>query len=200
MPGERRDVRRPFPQRRDGNADDIETEPQVGAKPVGRHFLVEPAVGRGDDAGVDAAGHVLAHAADLAVLQHAQQLGLRAGGQLADFIEKDRAAIGLFEQPRALADSAGEGPARVAEELGLEQIVGERGAVDRAEPAVAPRPEAVHAAGDELLAAAALPFDEHGIGRAGGAMHGGAKRNRGVARAEKLADARVRRRQRRLVE
>ncbi len=81
------------------DADDVEAESQVGAKPVGRDFLVEPAVRRRHDARVDAARHVLADAPDLPVLQHAQQLGLRARRQLADLVEEERAAVGLLEEP-----------------------------------------------------------------------------------------------------
>ena len=127
----------------------------------GRDLLVEPAIGGRDDAGVDAARHVLADAPHFPILQHAQQLGLRARRQLADLVEEHRAAIGFLEEPGALADRPGERAARVAEELRLEQVVGEGRAVDRAQAAVAPRTEPMHAAGDELLAAAALPFDEH---------------------------------------
>ena len=130
-------------QRRHDDADDVEAEAQVGAEPAGRDFLVEPAVGRRDDPHVDAARHVLADAPDLAVLQHAQQLGLRARRQLADLVEEQRAAVRLLEEPGALAHRAGERAARVAEELRLEQVVGERRAVDRAEPPIAPGPEAV---------------------------------------------------------
>ena len=134
---------------------------QVGAEAARRDLVVEPAIGGGDDADVDAARHVLADAPHLAVLEHAQQLGLRARRQLADFVEEQRAAVGFLEEAGALADRAGEGAAGVAEQLGLEQIVGERRAVDRAQAAVAPRPEPMHAARDQLLAAAALAFDEH---------------------------------------
>ena len=150
--------------------DDVEAEAQVGAEAAGSDFLVEPAVGGRDDARVDAARHVLADPADFAFLQHAQQLGLRARRELADLVEKQRAAVRFLEQAGALAHRAGERAARVAEELRFEQVVGERGAVDRAEPAVAPRPETMDRARDELLAAAALPFDQDGKRRARGAQ------------------------------
>ena len=39
----------------------------------------------------------------------------------------------LLEQPGALGDRAGERAARVAEQLGLDQFVGQRRAVERAE-------------------------------------------------------------------
>ena len=63
-------------------------------------------------------------------------------------------------RPGAVGDRAGEGAARVAEQLRLEQLVGQRRAVDVAEPALAPRAELVHRPRHQLLADAALPFDQ----------------------------------------
>src|SRR6202008_933278 len=57
---------------------------------------------------------------------------------------------------------AGEGALLVAEELALEQRVGQRGAVDGDERLAPARGEVVDGLGDELLAGAALALDEHG--------------------------------------
>jgi len=42
-----------------------------------------------------------AHALDLALLEHAQKRDLRLGGQVPDFIQEDRAAVGGFETAKA---------------------------------------------------------------------------------------------------
>ena len=66
----------------------------------------------------------------------------------------------------------GERPLLVAEELGLEQRLGNRRAVDRDEGPVGPRAQRVQRAREELLAGAALAFEQHGrVGRRG-AMQG----------------------------
>ena len=135
------------------------------AKATRGGFVAQRAIGGGDDAGIDAAREVLADAAHLAVLDDAQQLRLPARRQLADFVEEQRAAVGFLEQPGAFGERAGEGAARVAEELGLEELVGQRGAVDRAEPAMTPRPMLMQRPRDQLLAAAALAFDQDVEGR-----------------------------------
>ena len=57
---------------------------------------------------------------------------------------------------------AGEGTALVAEELGLEELEGEGGAVDLDEGALAAGGAVVDGAGDELLADAGLAPDEDG--------------------------------------
>ena len=55
------------------------------------------AVGGGDHAHVDAARRRAADAQHLALLQHAQQLGLEVGADLADLVEEQRAAVGALE-------------------------------------------------------------------------------------------------------
>ena len=79
------------------------------------------------------AGAVLAEPPNLALLQHAQQLGLRPRRELADLVEEQGAAVRLLEQPGTRPNRAGERAARVAEQLGLDELVGEGGAVDRGE-------------------------------------------------------------------
>ena len=69
-------------------------------------------------------GHVLADAAHLALLQHAQQFRLRAPRQLHGLVEEQRALIGLLEQAGPLGECAGERAARVPEQLRFEQVFG----------------------------------------------------------------------------
>ena len=76
----------------------------------------------------------------------------------------------LFEHAGAVGDRAGERAARVAEQLGLDEVVGQRGAIQRAERAMTPRPAAVNRARDQFLAAAALAVDQHGKRRGRGAL------------------------------
>ena len=71
--------------------------------------------------------------------------------------------------PGLRADGAGERALLVAEELGLEQVLGNRRAVDRDKRAVGARAERVQRAREQLLAGAALAFEQHrrvGAGRA----------------------------------
>ena len=55
---------------------------------------------------------------ELVLLEHAQELRLRDRADVADFVEKERAAVGLLDAPRRLV-GAGECALLVAEELGL---------------------------------------------------------------------------------
>src|SRR5207247_752541 len=102
-----------------------------------------------------------ADAQDLALLQHAQELHLDVGRDLGDLVEEERAAVGALEAAGARRDGARERALLVAEELALEDALGEGLHVDgdeRAADAVAP---VVEQAGNELLARAALALDQH---------------------------------------
>ena len=88
--------------------DDVEAEEEVLAEAAGLHVVFEVAVRRRDDAHVGLARARLAQPLELTFLQEAQQLGLQAGGQLADLVEEQRAALGGLDPPRLIADRAGE--------------------------------------------------------------------------------------------
>src|SRR5256886_13194337 len=107
-----------------------------------------------------------AEALELALLEHAQDLGLGHGREAGDLVEEERAPVGQLEAALLPPRRAGERALLVAEQLRLEQRLGERGAVDRDERAAAPRRARVDGAGDELLAGAALALDEHRGGAA----------------------------------
>ena len=73
-----------------------------------------------------------------------------------------RAALGLHQQPGAVLAGVGERAPLVAEQLALQQGLGHRGAVDGHERPAPPLAAFVQRLGDQVLARAALPRDEHG--------------------------------------
>src|SRR5262249_6559580 len=87
---------------------------------------------------------------------------LHDGAHLPDLVEEEDAARGLLDAPGLGRQRARERPALVPEELGLEEILGQRRTVDRHERPVLPRRGAVHEARDDLLARARLALDEDG--------------------------------------
>ena len=60
-------------------------------------FLLEVPVGRRDDPAVGGQQGVTAHAAELSLLQHAQQLRLQRQRHVGDLVEEQGAAGGLLE-------------------------------------------------------------------------------------------------------
>src|SRR5256885_6101028 len=132
-----------------------------------RSHLRETLVGRRDDADVHPKRLRAAEALELALLEHAQDLGLGHRREVGALVEEERAPAGQLEAALLPPRRAGERALLVAEQLRLEQRLGQRGAVDRDERAAAPRRARVDRAGDELLAGAALALDEHRRGAAG---------------------------------
>ncbi len=82
--------------------DDREAVEEIGAEAPGVDLATQVAVGGGDDAHVDALDALAADAADLALAQGAQQLGLQLQRQLPQLVEEDGAAVRPLE--RALRD------------------------------------------------------------------------------------------------
>ena len=159
--GQQADVLGALPQRRKLNAHDIEPVEQILAERFFGDFLLEIVVRRRDDAHVGLERFIAADAGEFAFLQHAQDLSLQGQRHVADFVEKQRAAIALLEAAHPRAGGAGEGALFVAEELALEQMLRDGRAIDGDEPLRAPLAVVVNGAGDELLARAALAGDHH---------------------------------------
>ena len=126
------------------------------------HQLGQVLVGGEDEARAQGDELVRAQAAELHLLQNAQQLDLGEEAEVADFVEEERAVGGLLEVAFAGADRTGEGAFLVAEELGFDQGLGNGAAGDGDERLLGARAEVVNGAGDQLLAGAAFAGDEHG--------------------------------------
>ena len=99
-------------------------------------------------------------------MQHAQHLGLRLRAHVPDFVEENRAAIRLFELADLFLSRAGEGPFFVAEQLRLDEFLGDCRAVHLHEPVAAAQAVAVDRTRDELFAGSAFTEQQHGrVGR-----------------------------------
>ncbi len=171
-------------QRRQGHRHDVQPVVEVLAELAALHLGGEVAVRRRDEPHVDLDGLHPAHPLELLLLEDAEELDLEGGRDVADLVEEERAAVGELEAPLLAADGAGEGALLVAEELGLEERLGEGRAVHLDEGLVGARRLLVKRLGDELLAGAGLAQDEDG----------GAGRARRASRPRRPPAARGRRR------
>ena len=162
---EPRDVLSPLAQGRHRDREDVEPVPEVLAEAAGLHLLVQPAVGGGHEAHVRLQRRGPAHALELAVLDHPQELGLQLEGQLADLVEEEGGAVGDLEAPLALGDGPGESALLVPEELALDEGGRQRRAVELDERPVPAGAQAVERVGDELLPDARLALEEDGARR-----------------------------------
>ena len=112
---------------------DVEAEIQILAERATLHLGQQVAVGGGEDAHVHAHRRRAAQPVDLAFLQGAQQLRLQADIHFADLVEQQRPAIRRLEFADTACDGAGERALLVAEQLGLQQVLGDRRTVQRDE-------------------------------------------------------------------
>ncbi len=130
MGRQKRNILRPFAQRRQVDLHHVEAVIEVLAeRPLGDQAF-EVAVGGGDDAHVHLDALRAADALETPLLEYAQQLGLHGQRHVADLVEENGAAVGHLEAAAALADGAGEGALLVAEQLALQKGFGQGGAVD----------------------------------------------------------------------
>src|SRR6185437_3768321 len=143
--------------------DDVEAEEQVLAESALANGRLEIAIGGGDDACGE--GHAVRGSdwLDLLFLEGAEQLRLQVYGQVADFVQEERAAAGCLHQALPGLHRAGEGALHVAEELGFDEGWYEGRTIHRNEGLRAAGAGKMDRASDELLAGAALAENQNGI-------------------------------------
>src|SRR5204863_6619313 len=154
---------------RDLDRNDVETVVEVLTESALADQRLEVAVGRRDDAHVHPDRVLAPNALERLLLERPEDFRLRLETHVADLVEEERAAVREFELAAAAGQRPGERALLVAEELGLDQLLRDRGAVDLDERPLAPRRPRVDGARDQLLAAAVRAADEHAArGRGGG--------------------------------
>ena len=171
-----RNLLSPLPERGNADLDHIEAVVEVLAELATVHRLLQVAIRGGDHARVDIDQPVSPDAREAKVLEHVEELGLENERQLRDLVQVDGALVRVLELPRLPPMRAREGALLVAEELGLEQPLGNGGAVDLDEGPLAARGRHMDGAGDEILAHTALTSDQNGRVGVGNALDDGANR------------------------
>jgi hypothetical protein len=105
---------------------------------------------------------------DLPLLESGQQLGLEVERQIAHLVEEQGAAVRRLQAADRGRPRVGEGALHMPEQLGFEEVLGDRAQVDRDHDIVGAARAAVKLARDELLAGAVLAEDQDiGLGRPG---------------------------------
>ena len=161
MLGEQRNVFAAGAQRRQVDGDDVEAVEKIFAEAAIAHGLAQIDVGGGEDAHIHLNLLNAAEVHEAAVLQHAQNLGLRVHAHGGDLVEEERAAVGDFEEALLGRDGRSERALDVAEERGLEQLRRHGAGVDGHKGLVAARRVGVNGLGDELLAGAAFALNQN---------------------------------------
>ena len=122
---------RALAQRRQHNRKHENAVVEILAKSSLPDLLFQIAMRRDDDAHVHGKRLVAADALDFAFFQHAQQFRLHRERHVANFVEEQRAVMGLLEFSDVARGRAGERAFFVAEQLRFHQLGGNRGAIQR---------------------------------------------------------------------
>src|ERR1700682_2987060 len=103
---------------------------------------------------------------ELLLLQDSQQFRLQLEGNVADFIQEQRAAVCRLETPDLLRHRAREGALLMTEELALEESQWDRRTVQLHEGSITASAVRVDSVRDELLAGTGFTlYENRGIGR-----------------------------------
>ena len=136
---ERQNVVAPLAERRNVNVEDVQPVVEVRTEFPLRNRIVQISIGGGDDADVDADRPRASQSQELTLLEHAQELRLRRRRHLGDFVEEQHAARGQFNLARLRLLRASERSTLESEQLGLEELLRQRRAIDRDERAAPSR-------------------------------------------------------------
>ena len=102
--------------------------------------------------------------------ENSQQLGLAFPRQLANFVEEQRARVGLLKKADMIAIGSRERAGLVAEKLAFHQLAGNRGAIDRQQRPIGTRAGPMDRPRDQLLARPAFAANQHAAVGAGDAV------------------------------
>src|SRR5438270_8113570 len=143
----------------------IQSIEEIFAEVARLHLRFEILVRRGDHAHIHFDGLLAADALKRLLLQNAQHFRLRLETHVADLVEEERAAVGELELSFPLVDRAGEGALAMTEQFRLDQLFGNRRAVDVDERLIGARRQSMQRSRDDLFAAAVFAVDQHAARR-----------------------------------
>src|SRR5580765_2692414 len=161
MPREERDVFLSFAKRRYKKWNHVEPVKQIFAEVAARDLFFQILVGRGNHANVDGDGLIAAHRRKALLVESAQDLRLRLQAHVADFIEEKRSPMSPLELAFLVGGSSRKRSFAVSEELALNQVFGNRGAVNFDESLVLAQALRMDRMGHEFLASARFTVDQH---------------------------------------
>lgn len=150
--------------------DDTQAEVQIGAEVTFFDGCFEVAVGRRDDADIDANGFAATDAFEHLAFKHAEEFGLDLQAHFAEFIQHQRTAVRKFEFAKLAFGGSGECTFLVTEQFAFQQGGSEGGAIDRNERSACPQAAIVDGASDEFFARTAFAANQNGCLGGGDAL------------------------------
>ena len=161
---EGRDVFAPLANGRYVYRHDVQPIVEVFPESPRRYLVLDCLVGSGNDSNIHGNRLGPADSGDDVVLQNAQHFGLRGKAHVPDLIEEERSLVRLLELTGAIGNRAREGSLHVPEQLALDELARDGGAVHFDERLGRSRRLTVQRPRDQLLARSILPRDENARG------------------------------------
>ena len=160
MIGQLGNILPPVAQRRHEEGNHVQPVEEIFAEIAALDLFLQILVGRRHDAHIHLDEFGGADRLETLLVERAQHFGLRAQAHVAHFVQEERAAVGLLEFSDLVLVGAGEAALDVAEHLALDQLLGNRRAVDLHEGLGRARTHGVERARHQFLAGAALAVDQ----------------------------------------
>src|ERR1700687_4837525 len=115
------DVLAPLAKRADGELHHVDAEEKVFPETTRLEILFQYPVGGRNQPNVGVPGAILTNPLELMLLQETQQLGLKPGGDLSNFVEEKSPTFGQLDPARLISHCPGERPSDVPKELARQQ-------------------------------------------------------------------------------
>src|SRR5262245_23359940 len=151
-----------LPERGEDELHDGQPVVQIGPEAPLPDRELEVIVAGAQDGDVDGLAARRAQPAHRAILDDLEKFALHRLREQTDLVEENGAGVGQLEEARLRLSRVREGPALVAEQLRLDQGLGNGGAVHVDERARGARSAGVEEAGDQPLSGPGLALDEDG--------------------------------------
>ena len=150
-----------FSQGRNGNIDLTHPVIEIFTKLVGTNQFMQVLVGGTQHAHIHRNFLAATDTLNDALLQEAQQLGLQRRGHIADLVQEQRATGRGFDLARCLPGRTGKGAFFIAEQLALQQVLGNRSTVNGDKASFLSLAQLMQRLGHQLLTGTRLAQDQH---------------------------------------
>jgi len=160
-----------FAKRREQYLHDTQPVAKVFPEPAIGNLLSKIPIRRRDDPDVSRQCPCIADFPEGTVLKNAQKLGLTCERKISDLVQEKSSTLGKLEKPRLVRESTSETSFDMPEQLAFEQSFGNRATIDRKKRTGGPTRTEVQCPRYQLLAGAALPFDQYRAVRGGNFVH-----------------------------
>jgi hypothetical protein len=151
-----------IPQRWQRDRKYVDAIVQVASKFTALHHAFKILVSCGHETYVDPMGAPASEALEFLFLQNTEELRLQCEGDIPYFIQKQSPFVGQLEAANLLCDRSCKSASLVAEEFALEQVEGNRRAIELNQGLAAAGTRVVNRVSDEFLAGASLSLNENG--------------------------------------